>query len=120
MTPTALRATAITAIGTLVLPTLASAQNLFYILGLVNQFLNALIGLFITLAIIVFFWGLIMYLTSDGEDKSKGLNRMLMGIVTIFVMVSIWGIIALLQATFKTTSVTPIVPKGIPINTQVR
>jgi hypothetical protein len=101
----------------LLLPSLTSAQTLFYILGLANQFLNALIGLFITLAIIVFFWGLITYLMSGGEDKKTGLNRMLMGIITIFVMVSIWGIIRLLQATFRTTSTDPIIPKGIQINT---
>jgi hypothetical protein len=120
MTPTAVRTTMFFALGALLLPSLASAQTLFYVLGLVNQFLNALIGLFITLAIIVFFWGLIIYLTNDGEDKAKGLNRMLMGIVTIFVMVSIWGIIRLLQATFRTTSTDPIIPKGIQINTQLR
>jgi hypothetical protein len=120
MTRTAVRATVGSALGALLLPSLASAQTLFYILGLANQFLNALIGLFITIAIIVFFWGLIVYLSSDGEDKTKGLSRMLMGIVTIFVMVSIWGIIRLLQATFRTTSTDPIIPKGIQINTQLR
>ena len=120
MTLTSLRTVGLAAFGTLILPTLASAQTLFYILGLFNQFLNALIGLFITLAIVVFFWGLIGYLMSDGEGKSAGLNRMMMGVVTIFVMVSIWGIIRLLQATFRTTSTDPIIPKGIQVNTQLR
>ena len=120
MKSNALRATALAALGSLLLPSLASAQTLFYILGLANQFLNALIGLFITLAIVVFFWGLIVYLTTDGDKKSEGLNRMLMGIVTIFVMVSIWGIIRLLQATFRTTSTDPIIPKGIQINTRLQ
>ena len=120
MTLIAVRATTVSALGALLLPSLASAQTLFYILGLANQFLNALIGLFITLAIIVFFWGLITYLTTDGDFKAEGLKRMLMGIVTIFVMVSIWGIIRLLQATFRTTSTDPIIPKGIQINTQLR
>jgi hypothetical protein len=120
MTLISLRTAVLATIGTVLMPSIASAQTLFYILGLANQFLNALIGLFITLAIVVFFWGLIGYLMSDGEGKSAGLNRMMMGVVTIFVMVSIWGIIRLLQATFRTTSTDPIIPKGIQINTQLR
>ena len=45
----------------LALPALASAATLLDTLALANTFLNALIGLFITLAIVVFFWGLIKY-----------------------------------------------------------
>ena len=104
--------------GTLLLPAFASAQTLLNTLALVNTFLNAAIGLFITLAIVVFFWGLIKYLLGGGsEGKTEGLRIMLMGVVTIFVMVSIWGIIRLLQATFRVTSTDPIIPKGIQINT---
>ncbi len=105
--------------GSLLLPSFAAAQTLLNTLALVNTFLNALIGLFITLAVVVFFWGLIGYLASGGDDKKKGLERMLMGVVAIFVMVSIWGIIRLLQATFRVTSTDPIIPKGININTGI-
>jgi len=104
-------------LGLLTLPALASAASLFDTLGLANTFLNALIGLFITLAIVVFFWGLIKYLWDMGEDKSEGLKIMMYGVIAIFVMVSIWGIIRLLQNTFSVTSTDPIIPKGIQINT---
>ncbi len=100
------------------LPMLASAATILDTLALANTFLNALIGLFITLAIVIFFWGLIKYLMGEGsEGKAEGLKIMLMGVITIFVMVSIWGIIRLLQSTFKVTSTDPIIPKGIQINT---
>jgi hypothetical protein len=102
--------------GTLVLPALASAASLLDTLALANTFLNAMIGLFITLAIVVFFWGLIKYLMNPGDDKSEGLSIMFYGIIAIFVMVSIWGIIRLLQNTFRVTSTDPIIPKGIQIN----
>ncbi len=98
-------------------PALASAASIFDTLALANTLLNALIGLFITLAIVVFFWGLISYLFKQGEDKAEGLKIMFFGVITIFVMVSIWGIIRLLQNTFKVTSTDPIIPKGIQINT---
>src|SRR4051812_34921241 len=107
----------IAAAGSLLLPALTSAATLLDTLALANTFLNAAIGLFITLAIVVFFWGLIKYLTSMGEDKKEGLQIMFYGVITIFVMVSIWGIIRLLQSTFKVTSTDPVIPKGIQINT---
>lgn len=107
------------AVGTLLLPVVASAASLFDTLALFNTFLNALIGLFITLAIVVFFWGLIKYLVGldSSESKAEGLQIMMYGVIAIFVMVSIWGIIRLLQNTFKVTSTDPIIPKGIQINT---
>jgi len=105
------------AAATVALPALASAATLLDTLALANTFLNALIGLFITLAIVVFFWGLIRYLVSVGEEKAEGLQIMFYGVIAIFVMVSIWGIIRLLQSTFKVTSTDPVIPKGIQINT---
>ena len=100
------------------LPALASAASLFDTLAVANTFLNALVGLFITLAIVVFFWGLVKYIWSVGgsEDKSEGLQIMMYGVIAIFVMVSIWGIIRLLQNTFGVQSTDPIIPKGIQIN----
>ena len=105
------------AVATVALPALASAATLLDTLALANTFLNALIGLFITLAIVVFFWGLIRYVLAQGEAKAEGLQLMFMGVIAIFVMVSIWGIIRLLQSTFKVTSTDPVIPKGIQINT---
>lgn len=111
-------APSILTLGLLALPALAGAASLLDTLALVNTFLNALIGVFITLAIVVFFWGLITYLAkSGGEGKSEGLQIMLWGIIAIFVMVSIWGIIRLLQSTFNVTSTQPVIPQGIQINT---
>lgn len=102
---------------TVALPALASAATLLNTLALANTFLNALIGLFITLAIVVFFWGLIKYLVNAGEAKAEGLQIMFYGVLAIFVMVSIWGIIRLLQSTFSVTSTSPVIPQGIQINT---
>ena len=103
-------------VAVLALPSVVGAASLFDTLSLANTFLNALIGLFITLAIVVFFWGLIKYLWgASSENASEGLSIMMYGVIAIFVMVSIWGIIRLLQNTFKVTSTDPIIPKGIQI-----
>jgi hypothetical protein len=109
--------TSVVSLGLIALPSAVGAASLFDTLSLANTFLNALIGLFITLAIVVFFWGLIRYLTSlSGENANEGLKIMMYGVIAIFVMVSIWGIIRLLQNTFKVTSTDPIIPKGVQIN----
>ncbi len=97
----------------LVFPALASAQDFTGTLITISSVLNAAIGIFVTLAIVVFFWGLIQYLVNVGEEKAKGLSIMFYGVVAIFVMVSIWGIIRLLQNTFKVGNTTPIIPGGI-------
>lgn len=101
----------------LLLPALASAATLKDTLVLFSQFLNGIIGLFITLAIVVFFWGLIKYLWSmDSDNAHEGLNRMFWGLIAIFVMVSIWGLIRLLQSTLQVSSTDPVIPKGIVVN----
>lgn len=102
----------------MLLPMLASAQTLLNTLALVSTFLNSLVYLFITLAIVVFFWGLIKYLWSSAEQKHEGLQIMMYGIIAIFVMVSIWGIIRLLQSTFRVTSTEPVIPKTIQLDTR--
>ena len=109
------------ALGTVTLPSLAlGAGTLFTLLVDASRFLNGVIGLFITLAIVVFFWGLIKYLWTIGtEGAHEGLNIMFWGVIAVFVMVSIWGIIRLLQSTLKVTSTDPVIPKGIQINTGV-
>ena len=100
----------------LLIPMFASAQSLGDTLITISRFLNAIIGLFITLAIVVFFWGLIKYLWSmDSENAHEGLKTMFWGLIAIFVMVSIWGIIKLLQNTLGVTSTAPIIPQGIQV-----
>lgn len=109
-------ASALPLLGSLV-PAVASAATLTDTLVFASTFLNGVIGLFITLAIVVFFWGLIKYLWSMGpEDASEGLRIMFWGVIAIFVMVSIWGIIRLLQSTLKVTSTDPVIPKGVIVN----
>ncbi len=101
----------VSAMAAFALPMLASAQGIGIIsttpqqgiIGLIqfaNTALNDVMVLFITLAIVVFFWGLVMYIFQGGEARAKGLATIFYAILAIFIMVSIWGVIHLLQATF--------------------
>lgn len=106
-----------TAVASLLLPAVTFAQNIQSIFLLFSNLLNALIGMLITVAIVVFFWGLIKYLLHDGssEDAHKGVYQMIWGIVAIFVMVSIWGLVALLQRTFGVDNNQAKVPAAVPL-----
>lgn len=99
-------------------PVLAGAVTLFDWLAIFSTLFNGIIGLFIVLAIVVFFWGLIKYIFNrDGGEKegAQGAQLMIWGILAIFVMVSIWGIIGLLRSTFRVTDNAAIVPAGVNV-----
>ena len=108
----------------LLFPALAFAQNtiggsaqaggISGLIILATRILNAMVSLFVLLAVVVFFWGLITYLVNVDEQKHKGLQTMVWGIIAIFVMVSIWGLVTILQ---QTVGVNPgqkaLIPEGI-------
>lgn len=109
------------ALALVALPAAAGAVTFLDTLNLVNRFLNALVPMIITLAIIYFFWGLASYLMKIGDgDRKKAIDTMIWGVVAIFVMVSIWGIIKLLQSTFKVGDTNPVVPKAIELSDTFR
>ncbi len=64
--------------------------------ALVSQAVPFLIGL----AVITFFYGLVMFIwkgKEGGENLTKSKQFMMYSLVAIFVMVSIWGIIVFMQ-----------------------
>lgn len=71
---------------------LTNLQLLVFRLGdLVRIAIPVLVGV----ALLVFFWGLVRFIFRAGneEERKKGRQVMLWGIVALFVMVSIWGIV---------------------------
>ena len=101
-------------LGTFGLPFIAFAQqgSLGTVLFKVQAVMNALIPIFITLAVLYFFWGLIQYLKGGVEDHEKGRGMMIWGIITIFVMISVFGLVRFVG---QTLSINPEVnPEKIP------
>lgn len=83
---------------TFLAPAVVLAQELDNIDKLVQSIgdiVNTLIPIVFALAILVFFWGLVKYILSAGDEeaKEKGRNIMIGGIIAIFVMAAIWGIV---------------------------
>lgn len=83
-------------------PLIASAQTFTSVINTISNIVNQLIPLFLALALLAFFWGLITYIwkSGDAEAQEQGKNIMIAGIVGLFVMVSIWGIIGIIANTF--------------------
>lgn len=64
------------------------------IFNIVENLANQSIGILVTIALAVFFWGLIKYILKLGNDDGKGgKNLMIYGIIALFVMVSVWGLV---------------------------
>lgn len=87
---------------TLLFPSMLVAQtpqNFRQVSDLFVDLLTSLIPILVGGAMLVFFWGLIKYLTkiNDANAHKQGKDLMLWGIVTIFVMLSLWGIVRFMQ-----------------------
>ncbi|MBU0723180.1 pilin [Patescibacteria group bacterium] len=67
-------------------------------LGLVKN----LFPILVALAVTYFLWGVIKYirLSDNPEERIKGRDLMIHGIIAIFVMVSLWGLVGILVDTF--------------------
>lgn len=113
--PRYLFALSIATLVTAAAPAMAGAVTLGHTVGVLSDIINGLIPVVLAITVLIFFWGLAMYLWDAGnsESKSKGIQIMIMGVLSLFVMVSIWGIIGVLQQTFKVDQAKPIVPDPI-------
>lgn len=83
-------------------PTVSFAQGFAGVQTLVDGFgglVTALIPIVMGLAVLVFFWGLVKYISSTSDESSKldGKNLMIWGMIALFVMVALWGILGWFQ-----------------------
>ncbi len=82
------------------LPTITSAQ-LEGTSGLFQAALDIVRDILIPLAFILsllfFFWGVAMYIRSEGTGKEEGKKIMIWGVVALFVMSSVWGLVTFLR-----------------------
>ena len=80
----------------------AQAGTVQQLIGIVGGIIASIIPIVIALALLFFFWGLAKFIlhADDENERAKGKNIMVWGIVALFVIVTVWGIIAVLQNTF--------------------
>ncbi|OHA46993.1 MAG: hypothetical protein A2541_01065 [Candidatus Taylorbacteria bacterium RIFOXYD2_FULL_36_9] len=94
--------------------TFADIVNNVFIAGILKPIVPLLIGL----AVVLFIYGVLTLILSEGGEKQKeGKQYMIWGIVGIFVMISVWGLVAILQDTFKLNTDLPSIEIKLPPNT---
>lgn len=76
--------------------------------GLLTSFVDLVNTVFVpfvfAIAFIVFIWGLFKYFILGGasdDERKKGKQLVVWGIIAFFVMFSLWGIVNLLRGSFK-------------------
>lgn len=90
----------LSALAVAAMPALAAAQelqNIDKLVKSVGDIIGLLVPIVFTLALLYFFWGLANYILKAGEEKEKGKDIMIWGIVALFVMASVWGIVGFIQ-----------------------
>lgn len=105
-------------LGFLALPTLALAQSIGGILGLLaqaNDLINRLIPFIIALAVLVFLYGVFKVITSGGDPEARksAIGLIIWGVVGLFVMVSVWGLVNILVTSVNLNNTAPNAP-GLP------
>jgi len=76
------------------------------LVGIFIDLIDSLIPIVSGLALLAFIWGLVMFISKSGDEKSheEGKNLMKWGLVALFVMLSYSAIIAFVQGDFGFTS----------------
>ncbi len=67
----------------------------------INLILNSVIPVLFALAIVVFLWGGVKFISSAGDEKARGTGKKMLfyGIIGIAMMVGFWGIVKILTGT---------------------
>ena len=92
-------------------PSLAFARSVTDIISsTIMPIINAVIPLLIAVAVVLFLYGVVKFITSGGDEEKRkeARNFMLYGIIGLFVMVSVWGLVNILTGTF---GLSPNIPK---------
>ncbi|OGZ32653.1 MAG: hypothetical protein A3H02_01140 [Candidatus Niyogibacteria bacterium RIFCSPLOWO2_12_FULL_41_13] len=99
-------------ISALFLPMIAAGQTVFSILTIFQAIFNQIIPILMTLATIVFLYGVISYVTSGADEEKRADAKwyMIWGLIGLFAMVAVWGLVRVLVVTFGVGG------QGIPIS----
>lgn len=72
------------------------------IAGIFVNLLNAAAGFIMGLALVIFIIGMVRFIATAGDDKSRadGKQMMIWGTVSLFAMVAVWGLVTIIKTTF--------------------
>jgi len=67
-----------------------------------GEIMNALVPLLFGIALLIFLWGVIKYISQGGDPKARaeGRNFIIFGIIGFAIMMTVWGLALLVKNTF--------------------
>ncbi len=89
-----------------------AVRDIPQLINLFVNILNQVSYLLIAVAVVIFLYGVVQYITAGGneEKRKEAKNTMIWGIVSLFVMIAMWGFVRLLQNTFDLDIESPFSP----------
>jgi hypothetical protein len=90
------------------LTALAQPTGFSRLAAAITNTINIFVGVLAGIAILIFFWGLALFILR-GDDKTehkKGRRLMLWGLLGIFILFSVWGLVAMLGTIFGIDTIT--------------
>ena len=83
------------------IPTISRAATLKSIAATVVDILNNVVNFIMVIALLAFMVGVIRFMYSVGDTKSRddGKQVMIWGIIAFAVMVSVWGLVKIIKVT---------------------
>jgi hypothetical protein len=83
-------------VGALALPltSFAALGNISSLVTDIGGIVNQVIPILFALALLGFFYGLVMYIFGKEDNKDQAKKTMIWGIVALFVMASVWGLVS--------------------------
>ncbi|MBI5139708.1 hypothetical protein HZA26_03825 [Candidatus Nomurabacteria bacterium] len=92
-----------------------SLTGVLKILCKLQEILNSIIPVLVTLGVVYFVWGVVQYVIADGEEAKKaGKDRIIYGVIGLAVIISLWGLVYMLSGTFQTDGY--VAPSGAELN----
>jgi len=72
----------------------AAPQTFSQLVDLILSYVNPIVSILVSLALLIFFWGIIKYIYSPGgEGHAQGRTVMVWGSIALFVLVCLWGLV---------------------------
>ena len=82
-------------VGALALPltSFAALGNISSLVTDIGNIVNQIIPILFAIALLGFFYGLVMYIFGKEDNKDQAKKTMIWGVVALFVMASVWGLV---------------------------